>query len=147
MRPAPLRQLLPSPMTKASKPTRCQEENLVAADVAEGAQFAVVAVTLAQQAGGGIAAAVGEFREMHRDHGEVVDVGGNLGQVVLRRQPDAQRRAVFVFAMDQAGFLRLPDREWHQQRTDRQADFEGRLAVDQTTLHASILQATILDRS
>jgi hypothetical protein len=58
-----------------------EEEDLVAADVAEGAQFAVVAVALAQQAGGGVAAAVGELREMHGDHGEVVDVGGDVGDL------------------------------------------------------------------
>ena len=39
---------------------------------------------------------------------EVVDVVGDFGRIIPGRQPDAEQRAMFVFAGDQAAFPRLP---------------------------------------
>src|SRR5947209_4803187 len=62
-------------------------EEVVAADVAEGAQLAAVAEARAQQRGGGEAAAVAELGEVHRDLAEPLEVGGEIARFVIRLEP------------------------------------------------------------
>ena len=77
--------------------------------VADGAQFAGVAVALAQQAGGRVAAAVGELREIHADDGEGREFGRQalpgLGGCRARRRPACCGRS---------SVLRPPDGERHE---------------------------------
>ena len=73
----------------ASKPHCAQVVELVAQDVADRAQLAAIAVALAQQARGRIAAAVGELREVDGDHRQRADVAGERRRIVGRREPHA----------------------------------------------------------
>jgi hypothetical protein len=97
-----------------------QVEQLVAQHVANRAQLAAVAVALAQQARGGVAAAVAEFGEVHSDDGEIVEVVGDRLRSRVGGEPYAERRAVLVLAGDQFGAARAPHRDGHQQGADRQ---------------------------
>ena len=80
---------------------------LVAQHVADGADFAAVGVAFAQQAGGGVAATVGELREIHRDDREVSEVTSQRFRTLVAVEPDAD----FMRSGEDGGALCLPDGE------------------------------------
>ncbi len=81
-----------------------QVEQLVAQHVADGAQLAAVAVALAQQAGGGVAAAVGRtWGSARRSTVKSSRSSAIVSGPSSAREPDAERRAVLVLAVDQFG--------------------------------------------
>src|SRR5688572_26112808 len=67
-----------------------QEEQLVAEDVADGAQLALPAVALAQQPRRGKAAAIAHLGEVHRHYLEVSKVAGDCSRLLVAVQPDTE---------------------------------------------------------
>jgi len=83
---------------------------------------------------------------MHCNYAEVIDVTGNVLDPVFRREPNAQRGAMLVFAVDQAGLFCLPYRNRNQQRANRKANVEWSFTVNQGyNFPCVVLQATLLD--
>src|SRR5215208_1609135 len=67
-------------------------QQVVAADVAEGAKLSAVAQAPANQRAGGVAAPVGEFRKADRDQRQRVKVFGERQRIVVGCEPDADGR-------------------------------------------------------
>ena len=87
------------------------EEELVEQHVADGADFALITVALAQQTGARIAAAIGEFREVDADHGQATEVGGKRCRIFVAVEPDADRRTL----RNDFRLARQPYGEWYEQ--------------------------------
>ncbi|MPN27697.1 hypothetical protein SDC9_175131 [bioreactor metagenome] len=110
--------------------------------IADGAQFARVAVALAQQGGGGVTAAIDELGEIDGDQRKAGDVGGDVLDLVIRLQQQAEAFAAGEFAL--AG---LPDGERENDVTSGQGNGFGRFALtDFQRFPAVGRRSTILDQ-
>src|SRR5262245_32361822 len=101
------RRILVVPQRERVEAAALEEEQLVAQHVADRAQLAFVPVAVAQQPPGREAAAVAEFREVHGDEREVLEVRRDRFRPFVGGEPHADRLA----AVEQVLAAQAPERE------------------------------------